>query len=68
MDLESCICKMVKNMKGSLLKVRNMEKEFICGKMVIDMKDSLLMTKGRVWESIIGVMEDFIRVNGRQIE
>lgn len=55
-------------MKGSLLKVKNMEKEFIYGKMEIDMKGNFLMIKDRVWESITGVMEDFIRVNGRQIE
>lgn len=48
MDLENFICKMGKNMKDNLLRVKNMEKEFILGKMETDMKGSFLMIKDKV--------------------
>lgn len=45
---ENFIYKMGKNIKVSLSKVRNMDKEFIHGKMETGMKDSLLMIKDKV--------------------
>lgn len=45
---ENFIYKMGKNIKVSLLKVRNTDRAFIHGKMETDMKDSLLMIKDKV--------------------
>lgn len=48
MDLENFICKMGKNIKDNLLRVKNMEKEFILGKMETDMRGSSHMIKDKV--------------------
>lgn len=68
MDLENFICKMGKNIKDNLLRVKNMVREFIRGKMETDMKGSSHMIKDKVQENITGVMEDFIKGNGKQTE
>ena len=59
---------MGKNMKEGLLKVKNTVKVFTHGKMVTDMKDSLPLINVKDWESIIGVIVDFTKANGRLIE
>jgi hypothetical protein len=68
MGLVNYSCKMARSMRDSLLKDKNTEREFTCGRMEIDMKGSLHMTRGKGWENTTGVMEVSTRASGRQIE
>ena len=58
---------MDRDMKESLLKVKNMVKVYTYGKTVIATKVNLFKTKGKDQGNIIGAMEEFIKENGRQI-